>query len=49
MESGAKRRKKSFSDRHKGECNIVFTDGHTEFIKESGIDNLKWTVEEKTE
>jgi len=32
------------SDRHEG-CNIVFTDGHVEFIKESGIGNLKWTVE----
>jgi prepilin-type processing-associated H-X9-DG protein len=36
------------SDRHEG-CNILFMDGHVEFIKESGIGNLKWTVEEKTE
>lgn len=33
------------SDRHKGGCNILFTDGHTEFIRESEIGNLKWTVE----
>ncbi len=45
MESGAKRRKKSFSDRHKGGCNIVFMDGHIEFIRESEIGNLRWTVE----
>ena len=32
------------SDRHEG-CNIVFMDGHVEFIKESRIGNLKWTVE----
>ena len=32
------------SDRHEG-CNIVFMDGHVEFIKESGIGNLQWTVE----
>jgi prepilin-type processing-associated H-X9-DG protein len=37
------------SDRHKVGCNIVFVDGHVEFIKESEIGNLKWTVEEKTE
>jgi len=32
------------SDRHEG-CNILFMDGHVEFIKESRIGNLKWTVE----
>lgn len=32
------------SDRHEG-CNIIFMDGHVEFIKESRIGNLKWTVE----
>lgn len=26
-------------------CNIVFADGHTEFVPEDGIDDLKWTVE----
>ncbi len=36
------------SDRHEG-CNIVFMDGHVEFIKESEIGNLKWTVKEKTD
>ncbi len=34
------------TDRHRGEgCNILFADGHTEFVKAEHIEDLKWTVE----
>ena len=34
------------TENHRGEgCNIVFADGHTEFVRTEDIDSLKWTVE----
>ncbi len=36
------------TDNHCGEgCNILFNDGHTEFVKRADLNNLLWTVEEK--
>jgi len=34
------------TDNHQGEgCNIVFVDGHVEFVKTEDLNNLKWTSE----
>ena len=34
------------TERHKGEgCNIVFADGHTQFVRTRELGDLKWTVE----
>ena len=34
------------TDNHRGEgCNILFNDGHVEFVKIKDINNLKWTAE----
>jgi prepilin-type processing-associated H-X9-DG protein len=33
---------------HKGKgCNILFNDGHVEFVKKEQLGQLKWKVEEK--
>jgi len=34
------------TDNHQGEgCNIVFVDGHVQFVKTKDLNNLKWTLE----
>jgi len=34
------------TDNHQGEgCNIVFVDGHVQFVKTRDLNNLKWTPE----
>jgi prepilin-type processing-associated H-X9-DG protein len=35
------------TENHRGEgCNVVFCDGHVEFIQAEDIDKLRWTAEQ---